>query len=124
MPMIALSVVVLPAPLRPSSVTTSPARTSKLTPCRTWDSPYQASSPSTDSSGAGSAMACSKIGLAHQRIIGNRPIVAFRYYLSTREHRNAVREVFDDFEIVFHHQHGAARCNRSDQGADAVDILA
>ena len=30
MPMIDFSVVVLPAPLRPSSVTTSPARTSKL----------------------------------------------------------------------------------------------
>jgi hypothetical protein len=30
MPMIALSVVVLPAPLRPSSVTTSPSRTSKV----------------------------------------------------------------------------------------------
>ena len=32
MPMIAFSVVVLPAPLRPSSVTTSPGRTSKSTP--------------------------------------------------------------------------------------------
>ena len=42
MPMTDLSVVVLPAPLRPSSVTTSPARTSKSTPCRMWDSPYQA----------------------------------------------------------------------------------
>ena len=30
MPMIAFSVVVLPAPLRPSRVTTSPSRTSKL----------------------------------------------------------------------------------------------
>ena len=42
MPMIDFSVVVLPAPLRPSSVTTSPGSTSKLTPCSTWDSPYQA----------------------------------------------------------------------------------
>ena len=32
MPMIDRSVVVLPAPLRPSSVTTSPAATSKATP--------------------------------------------------------------------------------------------
>ena len=43
MPMIDFSVVVLPAPLRPSSVTTSPAFTSKLIPCRMWDSPYHAS---------------------------------------------------------------------------------
>ena len=42
MPMIDFSVVVLPTPLRPSSVTTSPGRTSKVTPCRMCDSPYQA----------------------------------------------------------------------------------
>src|SRR6185436_13895899 len=40
--MIDRSVVVLPAPLRPRSVTTSPAATSNVTPCRTCDSPYQA----------------------------------------------------------------------------------
>jgi hypothetical protein len=32
MPMMDFSVVVLPAPLRPSSVTTSPANTSKVAP--------------------------------------------------------------------------------------------
>src|ERR1700748_1980683 len=48
-PMIDFSVVVLPAPLRPSSVTTSPAFTSNLIPCRMWDSPYQASRFCTDS---------------------------------------------------------------------------
>ena len=42
MPMTDFSVVVLPAPLRPSSVTTSPAFTLKLMPCRMCDSPYQA----------------------------------------------------------------------------------
>ena len=42
MPMMAFSVVLLPAPLRPSSVTTSPGRTSKATPRRMCDSPYQA----------------------------------------------------------------------------------
>ena len=70
MPMIDFSVVVLPAPLRPSSVTTSPASTSKVTPCSTWDSPYQACSPSTASSGAtlGLSMADPEIGFAHARI--------------------------------------------------------
>ncbi len=57
MPMIDFSVVVLPAPLRPSSVTTSPAATSKSTPCRTCDSPYQALSSRTASSGAPAAPA-------------------------------------------------------------------
>ncbi len=41
-PITDFSVVVLPAPLRPSSVTTSPAFTLKLMPWRMWDSPYQA----------------------------------------------------------------------------------
>jgi len=44
-PITDFSVVVLPAPLRPSRVTTSPAFTLKLMPCRMWDSPYQAWSP-------------------------------------------------------------------------------
>lgn len=39
MPMIDFIVVVLPAPLRPSSVTSSPERTDSSTPCRMWDSP-------------------------------------------------------------------------------------
>ena len=48
MPMIDFSVVVLPAPLRPSSVTTSPWCTSNDTPCRMCDSPYQACRSLTD----------------------------------------------------------------------------
>ena len=46
-PMIDFMVVVLPAPLRPSSVTTSPSATRKSTPCSTWLSPYQAFRPFT-----------------------------------------------------------------------------
>ena len=50
-PMMDFIVVVLPAPLRPSSVTTSPSRTSKSTPCRIWLSPYQAFRPLISSMG-------------------------------------------------------------------------
>ena len=35
----------LPAPLRPSNVTTSPAFTSNVMPCRMWLSPYQRARP-------------------------------------------------------------------------------
>src|SRR5689334_10223977 len=105
--MIDFIVVVLPAPLRPSSVTTSPARTSKVTPCRTWDSPYQACSPSTARSAAALAMANSEIGFAHTGIGGDRVIIAFGQDAATREHRDAVREIGDDAEIVLDHQHGA-----------------
>ena len=55
MPITDFSVVVLPAPLRPSSVTTSPACTLKLMPCRMWDSPYQACRFCTDSTGSPAA---------------------------------------------------------------------
>jgi hypothetical protein len=39
MPMIERKVVVLPAPLRPISVTTSPSPTAIEMPCRMWASP-------------------------------------------------------------------------------------
>src|SRR6516162_6367453 len=107
MPMIDFSVVVLPAPMRPSSVTTSPTKTSKLAPWSTWDSPYQACSPSTASSGAvlGLSMADPEIGLTHQRVGRNCLVVPFGEHSTTREHRDAVGEVGDHAEIVLDHQH-------------------
>src|SRR5262245_1254613 len=125
MPMIDFSVVVLPAPLRPSSVTTSPAKTSKLAPWSTWDSPYQAWSPSTASSGAvlGLSMADPEIGLTHQRVGRNRLVVAFGEHSATREHRNAIGEVSDDAEIVLDHQDRAVGSDRLDECADAIDIF-
>src|SRR5437660_5945137 len=105
MPMIDFSVVVLPAPLRPSSVTTSPARTSKVAPCSTWDSPYQACSPSTASRGAAptSGMAGSKIGFAHLRMGGDRLVVAFGQYPAAGQHGDAIGQVRHDAEIVLDH---------------------
>src|SRR5882672_2462892 len=121
--MMDLSVVVLPAPLRPSSVTTSPERTSNVTPCNTWDSPYQACSPSTVRSGASLAMADPKIGFAHAGVGGDRVIVTFRQDAPAREHRDAVGQIGNDAEIVLDHQHGAIGGDRFDQRADASDIL-
>src|SRR5438034_11677861 len=93
--MIDFSVVVLPAPLRPSSVTTSPTKTSKLAPWSTWDSPYQAWSPSTASSGAllGLSMADPEIGLAPQRVGRNRLLVALGGHSATRDPGNATGKV-------------------------------
>src|SRR5215472_11909382 len=124
-PITDFSVVVLPAPLRPSSVTTSPTRTSKLTPCSTCDSPYQACSCSTASKGAatGLSMADSEIGLAHVRVGRDRRVVAFRQNATPREHRDAVGEVSDDAEIVLDHQHGAVGRDRLDERADPRNVL-
>ncbi len=101
-PMIDLSVVVLPAPLRPSSVTTSPGATSKSTPCRMCDSPYQACKPRTASSGlpavrvaaglvAASGMTGTEVGLHHFRVGGHRRVVALREDLAARQDCDVVR---------------------------------
>src|SRR3954447_4756855 len=102
MPMTDFSVVVLPAPLRPSSVTTSTAFTLKLTPCRIWDSPYQASRFSTVSTGFAAAteigrsavvssrMPGPQIGFLDALVFGQFGIVAFRQHMAARQHRDDV----------------------------------
>src|SRR6266849_6168764 len=124
MPMIDLSVVVLPAPLRPSSVTTSPAKTSKSTPCNTWDSPYQACSPSIESKGPAPAlgMADPEIGFPHVRVGRYRFVVAFGEHPATREDRDAIGEARNDAEIMLDHQHCAVGSDRFDQRANALDV--
>jgi hypothetical protein len=112
MPMIAFSVVVLPTPLRPSSVTTSPGCTSKVTPCRMCDSPYQASSPLTASMARAPAacfsiMAGPEIGFAHRWIGRHGRIVALGEHLAAGEHGNAIAQIGDHAEIMLDHQHGA-----------------
>src|SRR5437867_944718 len=109
MPMIDLSVVVLPAPLRPSNVTTSPVRISNVTPCSTWDSPYQACSPSTDSNGRSLAlgMADPEIGFPHRRVGRDRVVVAFGEHPAAREDRDTIGEARNDAEIVLNHEHRA-----------------
>src|SRR6185312_2702699 len=100
MPMIAFSVVVLPAPLRPRSVTTSPCSTAKLMPCRMCDSPYQAwSSPTwrrvvllTSPSG----MAGSHIGFAHLGVLRDLGIAALGQDAPARQHGDGVGEIGDD----------------------------
>src|SRR5436190_1146882 len=111
--------------LRPRSVTTSPESTSKLAPCNTCDSPYQACSPSTARSGAsvGLSITDSEISLAHGRIGGHGRIVALCEHTSAREHRDAVREIGNDTEVMLDHENGAAGGDSLDQGADTLDVL-
>src|ERR1700722_1313839 len=125
-PMIDLRVVVLPAPLRPSSVTTSPARTAKLTPCSTCDSPYHACRPSTARSAPSSMndpLADPEIGFAHFRIGRHARIVALGEHAAAGENRDAVAQIGDDTEIVLDHQDRAVHRDRLDEGRDAPDVL-
>src|SRR4051794_28111507 len=112
MPMMDFRVVVLPAPFRPKSVTTSPGKTSKSTPCRMCDSPYQAWRPLTFSSAplpGCSGIASPHIGFAHPRIVGDGGVVAFRQHAPPCENGYTVREIGDDAEIVLDHQHRSVR---------------
>src|SRR3712207_5046108 len=123
-PMMARSVVVLPAPLRPSSVTVSPWCTSRSTPCRTWLSPYQPCRPRTSRRGSvRSLMLGSHIGLAHTRIGADRLIGPLGEDLAPREHRDPVAEIGDDVEVVFDHEHRAVPRDTADELDDAADIL-
>src|SRR5438093_12013413 len=87
-PMIDFMVVVLPAPLRPTSVTSSPLRTSRSTPCSTWDSPYDACSLLTESSDSGmlGAQICGDNG----RALGDGQVVAFGEHLAAGENADAL----------------------------------
>src|SRR5882757_1867819 len=135
MPITDFSVVVLPAPLRPSSVTTSPAFTLKLMPCRIWDSPYQASRFSTASTGArpaavtvrsaifASAMTCPQIGFLDALVLGQFGIVAFGKHLAAGQHRDNIGQIGDDAQIMLDHQDGVFRGDALDQCSDLVDVL-
>src|SRR6266567_6377183 len=135
MPMIDFSVVVLPAPLRPSSVTTSPAFTSKLIPCRMWDSPYQASRLRTwrmlppvaafagASAVAVSGMTGSQIGFLDAFVLGEFAVVALREHLPARQHGDDVGEIGHDAQVMLDHQDGVFRRDPLDQRRDLVDVL-
>src|SRR6185369_9130186 len=99
-PMMARSVVVRPAPLRPSRVTTCPCGTVMSMPCRMWLSPYQACRPLISMAGAAEPLAMSvgplefaglaaHVGLEHGRVARHLGIRAFGQDRAAREHRDA-----------------------------------
>src|SRR5882672_6146478 len=95
--MMALSVVDFPAPLRPASITTSPAPSVRLAPNNTRARPYPASRPASSSS--------AKVHLLHPRIgpyFGRRPA---RDHLSSMEHDNAVGMAEHDIHVVLGEEH-------------------
>src|SRR5262245_53059126 len=104
-PMMARMVVVLPAPLRPSKVTTSPAFTSKVMPCSTWLSPYQALRSRTLS--CTSAMARPHVGFDDLGVLRDLGIVALGQNLAARQDGDPLRQVRDHRQVVLHHQYRA-----------------
>src|SRR5919197_1475310 len=108
--MLDLSVVVLPAPLRPSSVTTSPCITSNVTPWRMCDSPYHALRSRTVSrvaladagaarAAAASAMLGPQIRFHDGRVLRHGRVIAFGEHLATGEHRDVIGKCRDDRQV-------------------------
>src|SRR5262245_1081173 len=129
-PMMARMVLVLPAPLRPSSVTTSPACTSKVMPCRTWLSPYQPCTSRTASWASAMAGPVARIragphvSLDDPRVPGHLRVGAFRQNLAPRQYGDAVGEIGYHGEIVLHHQHRPVGRDALDERRRADDVLA
>src|SRR5690606_12681165 len=138
MPMMARSVVVFPTPLRPSSVTVSPGKMSRSTPCRAWLSPYQASRLRTLSC-AGAPLPRSAvfgatdvsvpvifrphIRLAHARIGAYSGAVAPRQDFAALQDGDLIADIGDDFEIMFDHQQRAVARHGLDQLGHVLDVL-
>src|SRR5882724_6992085 len=121
MPITDLSVVVLPAPLRPSSVTSSPRPISKPTPCRMCDSPYQACRPSTLSNA--STMASPDVGFDYCRVLRHGSVRPFSQHLAARQHGDGIGKISDHGHVVLNHQHRTIARHGADEGSDALDVL-
>src|SRR5688572_9606382 len=100
-PMMERKVVVLPAPLRPSSVTTSPSWTSSVTPCSTWLSPCQASRSRISSlRGRIAGSFGAEIGGDDLGVAAHRGVVALGQYAPADQHGDGVAEPLHDLEVV------------------------
>src|SRR6476660_5462487 len=138
-PMTERSRVVLPAPLRPTRVTTSPGATSMLTSVSTRASPYQAESADTSSMRgddcpskefvravvtlALSLMGCSDVCRDDPLVGAHLVVRSLREHLPRLEHGDAVGERSDDVHVVVDEDDGAAFGELLDEGDGAVDVL-
>src|SRR5450755_750648 len=116
-PMMLRSVVVLPAPLRPTRVTISPSPTSKSTPRTIWLSSYQALSPRTLS------MLAAQVGVDDALVAAHFGVAAFNEDRAALHHRDAVAKLGDDAQIVFDEHDRSLRRDGPDQRGDPADIF-
>ena len=107
--MIVRSVVVLPAPFLPSSIVTSPAGTSKSTPCRMWYAPMCVCTPASESSGgalmpAPASRREAEIGLLDDRRGDHGGRLAVGDELAVVQDDDPVGELADDVHLVLDEQ--------------------
>src|SRR6266508_5211135 len=112
------SSVVLPAPLRPTSVTTSPCATRIDTSCSTCASPYDADTPLTSSSGL-----TPEVGVDHPVVGAHLVVRALDQDLAALQDRDPVGQPGDDAHVVLDQDDGAAGADPAYELDGAVDVL-
>src|SRR5712691_8957730 len=115
------STVVLPAPLRPTSVTSSPPPTRNDTFRTACASPYQAERSVT--SRARLAMRLSEVGDDDRGILTDCRVRALRDDPALLQHDDLVGELGDDAHVVFHEHDRAAHTQATDELDRSPDIL-
>src|ERR1044071_8105411 len=101
--------VVLPAPLRPTRVTTSPSSTSRETPCSTWASPYPAVSSWILSN------VLPQVGGDHARVVADLLVRALGQRLPKLQHRYPLVQFANDLHVVLHQHDRASGAHPPDQ---------
>src|SRR5262245_57969597 len=101
-PASAFSVVVLPAPLAPINVTSSPSATSRSMPLTALMPPYATSSPLTSSKGA------SQVGFDDSRVALDLPGSALGDFPAVVENRHPVAQSHHELHVVLDQQQRGA----------------
>src|SRR5262249_12425999 len=106
-PMMVRKVVVLPAPLRPSSTVMAPSGTAKSTPCRMWYWPMWGCTPSSANSGSAMARAPGRntqIGLLHDRRANHLGRQTIGHQASVVQDDDAIGEASHHVHFVLNQQ--------------------
>src|SRR5438552_6876038 len=120
-PMTHRSSVVLPAPFRPTSVTSSPSPTCNDTSRSAWASPYLAERSAISSAGLG--MRLPEIRGNDRGILAYDGVAALGDHPALLQHDDLVGELGDHTHVVLDEHYGPARVRLSNQVDRAPDVL-
>src|SRR3990167_659466 len=102
MPEMAMKIELLPAPLAPSSTTSSPLPACRLTLSRARKLPYDSETPSSFS------MFGSQVSVDHQRVAADLGRCALGDLLAVVQHDDLVGQAHDHVHLVLDQAHGLA----------------
>src|SRR5438477_12795594 len=120
-PMTQRSSVVLPAPFRPTSVTSSPSPTCSETSRSAWASPYRDESPSTSRTGLG--MRLPQVRGHDRGGLPNHGLAALRDHSALLQDDHLVGELGDHSPVVLDEHDGPTRVRLSNKVDRATDVI-